>query len=332
VTTDQELRVSLLDLLGRIGGSRVLVVGDLYLDRYVFGHPSRVSREAPIMVLTEDRQEDRLGGGTAPALALAKLGCEVAICGVTGDDPEGACVRRLLAEAGVDTRGVVIDVGRPTTVKTRVVAEGFFLFPQQVARIDRQDRSPVPAAVEAALRAAVEAAGCDAVLVSDYRSGVITVPLVAAVAARRERDGILTTVDSQGELAKFAGFGLVKCNQGEAEQVLGHPLGDLASRAADLAALRERLGCRTLVVTRGGEGASLAGEDGYVEVPAANRTEVFDVTGAGDTVVAVMTGALLAGGTPEQAARLAQAAAGVVVRKWSNAQASRAEIAAALED
>lgn len=332
MTTDQDLRASLLDLLGKIGRGRVLVVGDLYLDRYVFGHPSRVSREAPIMVLTEDRQEDRLGGGTAPALALAKLGCEVAICGVIGDDPEGQCLRRLLVESGVDTSGVIVDPSRPTTVKTRVVAEGFFLFPQQVVRIDRQDRSPVPPAAEAALRAIVDAAGCDAVLVSDYRSGVVTEPLVATVAARQERDGLLTTVDSQGELEKFAGFGLVKCNQGEAEQVLGHPLGDREERAVDLATLRGRLGCRTLVVTRGGEGASLAGEDGYVEIPAANRTEVFDVTGAGDTVVAVMTAALLAGGTPEQAARLAQAAAGVVVRKWSNAQASRTEIAAALED
>lgn len=330
--TDRELRASLHDLLNRIGGSRVLVVGDLYLDRYVFGQPSRVSREAPIMVLTEERQEDRLGGGTAPALALARLGCEVAICGVTGDDPEGECVRGLLAEAGIDTSGVVVDPSRPTTVKTRVVAEGFFLFPQQVVRIDRQERSPVPAAIESALRSAVETTAGDAILVSDYRSGVITVPLVAAVRARQDRDGVMTTVDSQGELAKFEGFGLVKCNQAEAEAVLGHPLGSYADRAADLTTLREQLGCGTLVVTRGGDGASLAGEAGYAEVPAVNRSEVFDVTGAGDTVVAVMTAALLAGGTPEQAARLAQAAAGVVVRKWSNAQASRDEIAAALDD
>ncbi|HRA32763.1 MAG TPA: bifunctional ADP-heptose synthase [Thermomicrobiales bacterium] len=329
---DPTSSAGLLDLLNRIGGSRVLVVGDLYLDRYIFGHPSRVSREAPIMVLTEDRQEDRLGGGTAPALALARLGCEVAICGVIGNDPEGQRVRTLLSDVGIDTDGVIIDPTRPTTVKTRVVAEGFFLFPQQVVRIDRQDRSPVSPAVEGSLRAVVESSRCDAMLVSDYRSGVVTTSLVAGIADRQGRDNILTTVDSQGDLFRFTGFGLVKCNQGEAEQTLGHSLGDRASRAADLAALRHQLGCRTLVVTRGGDGASLAGEDGYREIPAANRSEVFDVTGAGDTVVAVMTAALLAGGTPEQASHLAQAAAGVVVRKWSNAQASRAEIAAALVD
>lgn len=325
-------RSRLQSLLSRIGGHEVVVVGDVYLDRYIFGRPSSVSREAPIMVLTEDRQEDRLGGGAAPALALARLGCTVAFIGIVGDDDEGRVVRRLLDEAGVDTAGVVIDKERPTTVKTRVVAEGFFLFPQQVVRIDRQERSPVPAAIESALRSAVETTAGDAILVSDYRSGVITVPLVAAVRARQDRDGVMTTVDSQGELAKFEGFGLVKCNQAEAEAVLGHPLGSYADRAADLTTLREQLGCGTLVVTRGGDGASLAGEAGYAEVPAVNRSEVFDVTGAGDTVVAVMTAALLAGGTPEQAARLAQAAAGVVVRKWSNAQASRDEIAAALDD
>ncbi len=325
-------RSRLQSLLSRIGGHEVVVVGDVYLDRYIFGRPSSVSREAPIMVLTEDRQEDRLGGGAAPALALARLGCTVAFIGIVGDDDEGRVVRRLLDEAGVDTAGVVIDKERPTTVKTRVVAEGFFLFPQQVVRIDRQQRASATPTTEAALCAAVEASQGDAILVSDYRSGVVTETLVAAISARRKRDGILTTVDSQGELSKFAGFDLVKCNQGEAEQVLGHPLGDCAARAEDLATLREQLDCRALVVTRGGDGASLAEAGRYAEIPAANRTEVFDVTGAGDTVVAVMTAALRAGGTAEEAAHLAQAAAGVVVRKWGNAQADRAEIAAALDD
>lgn len=325
-------RSRLRELLSRIGGHHVVVVGDVYLDRYIFGKPSSVSREAPVMVLTEDRQEDRLGGGAAPALALAQLGCTVAFVGIVGDDAEGAVVRRLLDDAGVDSTGVVVDRQRPTTVKTRVVAEGFFLFPQQVVRIDRQQREAAAPTTAAALVAAIEALPGKAILVSDYRSGVVTPALVTAISAQRERDGILTTVDSQGELSKFAGFDLVKCNQGEAEQVLGHPLGDRAARAADLAALQEQLACRTLVVTRGGDGASLAEAGRYAEIPAANRTEVFDVTGAGDTVVAVMTAALQAGGTAEDSAHLAQAAAGVVVRKWGNAQATPAEIAAALSD
>jgi rfaE bifunctional protein kinase chain/domain len=250
--------------------------------------------------------------------------------GKTGDDPDGARVRKLLADAGLDPSGVLRDPARPTTVKTRVVAEGFFLFPQQVVRVDRQQRAPVSADVELALAAAIAGIPAGAVLVSDYRSGVATPGVVAAVREAQVARGCLATVDSQGELAKFGGFDLVKCNQGEAELALGAPLGDRAARARAVAALRAQLAARALVVTRGGEGAALAAADGYHEVPAANRSEIFDVTGAGDTVVAVMTAVLLAGGSPLNAARLAQAAAGVVVRKWGNAQATRDEIAAEL--
>ncbi|HEX5164698.1 MAG TPA: PfkB family carbohydrate kinase [Thermomicrobiales bacterium] len=322
------MQSTLPELLERLGGKRVLVVADLYLDRYIFGSPSRISREAPIMVLDEERQEDHLGGGAAPALQLAALGYEVAVAGVVGDDRAGQQVVALLAEAGIDPGAVLIDPTRPTTTKTRVVAEGFFLFPQQVVRIDRQERAPVGADVTQALAAAVNATSPDAILVSDYRSGVVTGELVDAIREAQALHGLLTTVDSQGDLDKFAGFDLVKCNQAEAEAVIGHPLGDRASRETALLALRERIGARCLVVTRGGEGAALAGIDGYAEAPASNRSEIFDVTGAGDTVVAVMTAARLAGADPLLAASLAQAAAGVVVRKWGNQQATREEIAA----
>lgn len=327
---ERENLTRLRELLDRIGGRRVLVVGDLYLDRYIFGQPSRISREAPIMVLNEDRQEDRLGGGAAPALALAELGCEVAVAGVVGDDPEGVCVVNLLRQAGIDTAGVIVDATRPTTAKIRVVAEGFFLFPQQIVRVDRQERAPASADIEQALCAATDANRVDAILVSDYRSGVVTEQVVAFIRELQQVRGILTTVDSQGELTKFAGFDLVKCNQAEAEQVLGHPLGVGMAREGELSALCRQIGCGTLVVTRGGDGASIATENDYAEVSASNRSEVYDVTGAGDTVVAVMTAAMLAGGSPVDAASLAQAAAGVVVRKWGNAQATRDEISTAL--
>jgi D-glycero-beta-D-manno-heptose-7-phosphate kinase len=320
-------REDLLRLLDRVGGGCVLVAGDLYLDRYVFGTPSRISREAPVMVLNEERQEDQLGGGAAPALALAALGCQVAVAGVVGDDAEGVRVRELLAQAGIETSGVVVDPARPTTTKMRVVAEGFFLFPQQIVRLDRQERAAVSSAVEGALCTAIEGTACDAVLVSDYRSGVMTPDVVGCVRGVQDTRGVLTTVDSQGELTKFAGLGVVKCNQAEAEAVLGHPLGDRTEREQALTALRGQLGSGELIVTRGGEGASLAMRDGYAEVPAFNRSEIFDVTGAGDTVVAVLTAGLLAGGSVIEATQLAQAAAGVVVRKWGNAQATSAEIA-----
>lgn len=317
-------------LLGRLGGKRVLVAGDLYLDHYIFGSPKGISREAPVMVLDELRREDQLGGGAAPALALRQLGYDVAVAGVVGDDIEGRTIVELLTSAGIDASLVLVDPTRPTTAKVRLVAEGFLLFPQQIVRIDRQERAPVPANVEEAVGEAIRTFDVDAVLASDYRSGVLTEGVVDSIRQLQQTQGVLTTVDSQGALAKFAGFGLVKCNQGEAEDVVGHSLNDAASRERLLSGLRRELDCGCLVVTRGGEGASMVTDDGYQDVPSVNRSEIFDVTGAGDTVVAVMTAALLAGGSPVEAASLAQVAAGVVVRRWGNAQASRDEIAAAL--
>jgi rfaE bifunctional protein kinase chain/domain len=318
------------EILERIAGRRFFVIGDLYLDHYVFGSPQRVSREAPVMVLEEDRHEHRLGGGAAPALALAALACEVGIGGVVGDDAEGRRIVELLRAADIDAAHVLVDSSRPTTLKTRVVAEGFFLFPQQLVRIDRQERSPITPDVERLLSRSIRSADGEAVLVSDYRSGVVTEVVVDAVRDFQQVRGALTAVDSQGELRKFAGFDLVKCNQGEAEAVLNASISDDGQRPARLRELCDELGCRCLVVTRGGAGASVVTPENYQEVPAENRSEIYDVTGAGDTVVAVMAAALLAGAPAVDAARLAQLAAGIVVRKWGNAQASRAELAAAL--
>src|SRR5690606_15655586 len=135
-------------LLAALRGRKVLVVGDLYLDAYVFGLPTRVSREAPIMVLEETRREDRPGGGTAPALAIALLGGEVWQAGVVGNDPEGRLLCEMLRARGVNTEGILTDPTRPTTTKTRLVAEGpYNVFPQQVARVDRQDRAPIDGAI-----------------------------------------------------------------------------------------------------------------------------------------------------------------------------------------
>ncbi len=322
---------ALRQLLDLPAGKRVLVVGDLYLDHYIFGSPHGISREAPVMVLDERRREDHLGGGAAPALALRQLGYDVAIAGIVGDDPEGLRIIDLLKGAGIDASGVLVDSTRPSTVKTRVVAEGFLLFPQQIMRVDRQQRQPVPANVERQLVEGIRSMPVDAVLASDYRSGVLTAAVVDAIHQSRGVHGALATVDSQGELTKFHGFDLVKCNQAEAETLLGQTIGDAASRARMLTDLRRQLDCRCLVVTRGGDGASVVTAAEYRDIPAVNRTEIFDVTGAGDTVVAAMTAGLLAGGSPFDAAALAQVAAGLVVRRWGNAQAGRDEILAALD-
>lgn len=318
------------EIFDRIAGQRHAVIGDLYLDHYVFGKPQRVSREAPVLVLDEERREDRLGGGAAPALALKALGCDVAVTGVVGDDAAGHTVVALLTDAGIDASHIAVDSTRPTTVKTRVVAEGFFLFPQQLVRVDRQERDPISPDVERSIGRAFRAIKSDAILASDYRSGVLTDALVDHILEYRQLRGCPVTVDSQGDLGRFKGFDLIKCNQAEAEVFLDHEINSSRTRQSLLTRLRTSLDCDCLVVTRGGAGAAVATAGDYAEVASANRSEVYDVTGAGDTVVAVMTAAILAGATAVDAARLAQIAAGIVVRKWGNAQATRAELDAAI--
>lgn len=314
-------------VLQRLAAVRVLVVGDVFLDRTVFGRVARVSREAPVAVLEETRQVALPGGGTAPAMGTVALGATACHIGIVGADDDGRLLRSLLAEKGVGVDGIVVDPARPTTTKTRIVAEGFLAYPQQVARIDRIDRRPVEGEVEAALIDAIfdAAPRVDAVLVSDYRSGIATPAVIDAV--RTAAVGrALTTVDAQGEPGRYTGFDLVKCNQAEAEDALG-----AAVSAESLRSWRERLDCRMVAVTRGGESALLAHADGLEEVPAANRSEVFDVTGAGDTVIAVLTVALAAGASPRAALELAQLAGGVAVRKWGNVPVTGDELAALLD-
>ena len=324
-------RTRLLDLLSRIPTKRFLVVGDLYLDRYIFGEPARISREAPVLVLEERRIEHRPGGGAAPGLALAALGAAVEQLGVVGDDPEGALLRQLLVERGVEASGVVVDPTRPTTVKTRIVAVGpYNVLPQQIVRVDRQVRDALAADLEDALARELtgRAERVDAVVLSDYRSGVLTPRLVAAALAT----GRLIAVDSQGHLDAFRGATVIKCNRAEAERFLGYPLATTAERTARLADLYRELGCQLLVVTLGGEGAALVTAEGYRELPPPAVRNVFDVTGAGDTVLALLAGALACGATPDEALMLAQLAAGIVIGKFGNAQATREELVAAIEE
>ena len=322
----------LLTLLDAIPGRALLVVGDLCLDVYLFGEPVRLSREAPILVLEERRQDARPGGGAAPALAVSALGASVWQAGVIGDDEAGRRLRQLLVEGRVDPVGLVIDPERPTTTKTRIVAEGpYNVFPQQIVRVDRQDRRPVAPLIARRLAEVIATYGprAEAILLSDYRSGVLVPEVVEAA----RRAGRLVAVDSQGALASFRGCTLVKCNRAEAEAYLGCSLEKEAERERHLSRLRAELDCTLLVVTLGPAGAALASAGGeYTEVPPLVRRQVFDVTGAGDTVIAVLTAALAAGAAPLEALRLSQVAAGIVVGKWGNAQATADEIRDVLRD
>jgi rfaE bifunctional protein kinase chain/domain len=308
------------------------VIGDVCLDEYLVGRAARLSREAPVPVLEFVRRETVPGGAANPARNIRALGGEPVLVSVVGDDEAGEALCRQLKAEGVDVSGVVVDATRATVVKTRVLAEVSLRFPQQVARIDRQDRTPLgPSAADSLARRLSDLAACtDALLVSDYQSGVVTADLAAAASREAHRRSLLATVDTQGSLLKFRGYSVVKANQPDTESCLGIKLGDEESFERAGRDLLQRLDAQSVVITRASDGMSLIEPDRYTHLRAANRTDVFDTTGAGDTVIAVLTQAMAAGAGLDAAGALANAAAGLVVRKLGNATVSPDELASAI--
>ncbi|MBC7262895.1 MAG: bifunctional hydroxymethylpyrimidine kinase/phosphomethylpyrimidine kinase [Chloroflexi bacterium] len=324
----------LIAQLSALTGVRVLVVGDLFLDEYVVGQATRLSREAPIPVLEFLRRFYVPGGAANPAHNICALGGLAEVVGVIGQDEAGERLLDELRKRSIGVGGIVTDPNRPTTTKMRIVAEGSLRFPQQLARVDYLDRRPVAGSVQTALLTQLErlTPTVDAVLFSDYRTGVASAEMVEAGLRLARQHGKLITVDSQGDWRKYRGFDLVRGNRGEAEAVVGHTLESEEDYRLAGEMLQRELGAQVVVITRGPEGMSLiSAKEGYLHLPAANRTEVFDVTGAGDTVIAVLTQALAGGLDVVSAARLANYAAGLVIRKLGNAVPSIDELSWAIQ-
>lgn len=316
-------------------GVRVLVVGDLILDKYTVGKPTRISREAPIAVLEHVRDYVMPGGGTSPACTIASLGGHAHLAGVVGDDESGRELLAELASHGVYADGIVTDRTRPTVTKRRIVAQVTSSMLQQVARIDHIDRTPIGEEVEAALISAIEAQlpACQAVLVSNYKIGTLTSAVVERIRKLATSQGKILAVDSQGDLTLFHGFGIVKCNQAEAEEALRRPLRGEESFQKGMSGLIRSLDVGAVIITRSAEGMSVMTRNGdYFHIPVTNTSEVFDVTGAGDTVIAIVTLAVATGAEIFSAARLANYGAGVVVRKWGNAVLKTDELLEAIRE
>jgi rfaE bifunctional protein kinase chain/domain len=314
-----------LDDVRRLAGRRVLVVGDLVLDEYVTGRMTRVSREAPVPIVEVVEREDRAGSAASPAANIIGLGSFASIVGVVGCDVAGGRLETRLREEGVDDRGLVRSAEATTSTKTRVLAIGYtggLHGRQQVMRLDDVCRLPASAIESCAERVAQLAPEFDALLISDYRGGVVSQRCLDAARASRRP----IAVDSQGELRRFREVDLIKVNQAEAQSALGSA--DVSSGGE---ALRQELGARVLVVTLGPDGMLIFdGASAPQRVPAVHVSQVFDVTGAGDTVIAVLTLGLVAGLSTRRSAELASAAASVVVRRLGVAVATPAEIVAAL--
>jgi D-beta-D-heptose 7-phosphate kinase/D-beta-D-heptose 1-phosphate adenosyltransferase len=309
-------------------GKRVLVLGDVMLDEFIWGRVGRISPEAPVPVVEITGQSFHLGGAGNVAANVRSLGGAAVLAGVVGRDSAGERASEAARSVGVVPRLVVSDGGRPTTVKTRIVAHH-----QQVVRTDREDASDVTGRMQDALLEALrrEMPSCHALVVSDYQKGVVTKSLLERVLPLARRRRVPVLVDPKlRHFRLYRRVTVVTPNQVEAEEATGiHIQGDADLLAAGRSIL-SLLGCQAALITRGEHGLSLF-ERGRapLHVPTAAR-EVFDVTGAGDSVIATMALALAAGATLGEAAMLANCAAGVVVGKIGTAQASPDEVLSAV--
>jgi len=306
-------------LFARMRDKRVLVVGDVMLDEWVWGSVSRISPEAPVPVVAVDDHSFTLGGAGNVANNLRAIGARVSFAGTVGDDAEGGRVLGLFDEIEVDRSAVIALSDRPTTRKTRIVAHN-----QQVVRADWESSAPLAASDRARLGALVAglASQHDAVVLSDYAKGLFSREIVDAANAA----AVVTADPKPANLDLFAGVTCVAPNAGEAAAATGIAIKDDASLERAGTALLERLRCRYVVITRGEKGMALFGSAGErMLIPSVART-VYDVSGAGDTVIAVLTLALAADAPIGLAVQLANFAAGAVVAKLGTATASPAEI------
>ncbi len=328
MTAEPGLKGRLQAAVEAFSSSTILVVGDIMLDQFVWGEVSRISPEAPVPVVNVREETFLLGGAANVANNLRSLGAETLLSGVIGRDSFGEILLEISSDNGIHTEGLV-RTDRPTTLKTRIVARG-----QQVVRVDRERRKPLPPPVLAGLSSVIKdlLEGCRCVIVSDYDKGVITSELMGFLSKEAASRDIFLLVDPKpGNYLFYRGATVVTPNEKEAMAMAGMESsgkGDIERAAVRIA---DTLEARGVLITRGDKGMTLWQEDrGFFSIPTMAR-EVFDVTGAGDTVISVLALGLAAGLRMREAAYLANIAAGIVVAKVGTAVAEQAELLKAIE-
>ncbi len=317
------------DLIHRFQKARLLVIGDLMLDEFIWGDVSRISPEAPVPVVWERRHSFMPGGASNVASNIAALGGEVTLCGVIGTDEPGRRLKELLKKRGVRLQSVVTDRHRPTTLKTRVVAHH-----QQLVRIDREFQGPIAPSLSRTLLSSVRKLlkKVDAVILEDYGKGVVTAPLIREVVALAKKYSRIVTVDPKEEhFDQYRGVTILTPNRKEAYGAVGEkdpsqvPLQKIGKE------ILRRLKCQAVLITLGEDGMALFEKNGKVTRIPTVAQEVFDVSGAGDTVIATFTTALAAGATMVDAASLSNVAAGIVVGKVGIATVTARELSERIE-
>ena len=311
-------------------GKRIVVLGDLMLDEFIWGRVRRISPEAPVPVVEVDRQTSALGGAGNVVSNLVALGASPQPVGVLGDDVDAERLRSAFGDLGVSANELIVDGARPTTVKTRIIAHN-----QQVVRADRESRAPIAAAVEDrvvdAFRDELERA--DAVVVSDYGKGLLTPRLLSqALSAARKKELIVCLDPKMRSFVHYQPVTVITPNNQEAADASGIAIEDESALIEAGRRLLASIDCRAVLVTRGEEGMTLFTEGGaFTHIPTVAR-EVYDVTGAGDTVIGTLAVALASGASLEEAAVLANHAAGVVVGKVGTASVTREELLATIQE
>jgi D-beta-D-heptose 7-phosphate kinase/D-beta-D-heptose 1-phosphate adenosyltransferase len=324
------MSTELIELVHRLGQPRVLVVGDLMLDRYVWGDAERISQEAPVVLLHADKREERLGGASSVATLLRALGARVMLTGVVGEDRDANRIREILNDLGIDHEGVISDSSRPSTVKERYIGRAQHRHPQQMIRVDYEVRTPVAAPVEAQLVQALhrQVRKADVILVSDYDKGVCTPGLMASVvaAAKGQQLRVLADPIRGKDYRKYHGCSALTPNRLEAGLATGRLLETNEQALVAAADLREQLDLEVSIVTLDKDGMGMVHRDGRSKIFPTRPRQVYDITGAGDMVLSVLGMALAAGADYDAAIRLANVAGGLEVEKIGVATVTRDEI------
>ncbi|MFO7570195.1 MAG: D-glycero-beta-D-manno-heptose-7-phosphate kinase [Smithellaceae bacterium] len=315
-----------LEIIAGFSRSGVLVVGDVMVDHFIWGKVSRISPEAPVPVVDVQKDSILLGGCANVLNSIDAMGGRVRMTGVIGADAVGRGLLGDLRDRKIDTSGIIVEKGRPTTLKTRIVAHG-----QQVVRFDQESKTPVPKSVTQRILKYVESLSprIGAIVVSDYNKGVVSRELIEGVKRIAADRGIVICVDpKKNDFSVYSGVDIITPNHHEAQRAAGMEI----ANGDDLMTLGDRLltkyDFRTILVTRGEEGMSLFEKGRKVSHThfSAQAKEVYDVTGAGDTVIGVLALALAAGASVKEATALANHAAGIVVGKVGTATVSQKEL------
>jgi D-beta-D-heptose 7-phosphate kinase/D-beta-D-heptose 1-phosphate adenosyltransferase len=319
------MREALLAQLDSIESPTIFVVGDLMLDLYVWGDVERVSPEAPVQVLSVSSDESRPGGAGNVAANLAALGSHARCFGIVGDDPDGQLLCQMLKEQGVDISGIILDKARPTTVKTRMIAHG-----QQLLRVDRESRRLIDDILRSEMfecfKGSLEA--CDAVLVPDYGKGTLPDELLREIlaACKKAKKPVLIDPARDRNYRTYAGCTVLKPNRAEAAQAAGIKITDEKTLEEAAGIILHQTRAQHLIITQGGDGMTIFEEGAEPSYVAGLSRPVFDVTGAGDTVLSLLGYVLAGGGTVAEAAEVANIAGGLVVGKIGASPVTKAEI------